>query len=106
MPATYVIHTVGPIWNGGEKNEAEYLESCWRKSLEAAVSMGIHSIAFPSISTGVYGYPLEKAAKIAMRVTVKFLRNNPNANLKVIIAAFDDRTMVSYKEALKCELEK
>lgn len=106
LPATYVIHTVGPIWNGGDKNEAEYLENCWRKSLEAAVSMGIHSMAFPSISTGVYGYPLEKAAKIAMQVTVKFLRNNPNSNLKVIIAAFDDRTMVSYKEALKCELEK
>ena len=66
LPARYVIHTVGPVWHGGDANEAELLASCYRRSLEVAAASGIETIAFPCISTGVYGYPAEPAARIAV----------------------------------------
>lgn len=73
LPASYVIHTVGPIWYGGDNNEAALLESCYRRSFEIAIAQGdIKTIAFPSISTGVYGYPKEKAADIAINVMKEF----------------------------------
>ncbi len=73
LPARYVIHTVGPVWHGGDEHEAELLESCYRRSFEVAVAQGdIKTIAFPSISTGVYGYPKDKAADIAMTVMKAF----------------------------------
>lgn len=70
LAAKHVIHTVGPVWNGGDAGEAELLASCYRRSLEVAVAKGVGTIAFPSISTGIFGYPIEEAAKIALS-TVK-----------------------------------
>ncbi len=68
LPARYVIHSVGPVWSGGRKNEPELLASCYRNSFELALRHGVRSIAFPSISTGVYGYPKDEAARIALTV--------------------------------------
>jgi len=65
-PARYVIHTVGPVWHGGQQGEAELLASCYRRGIELAAANGVASIAFPSISTGIYGYPIEQAARIAV----------------------------------------
>jgi O-acetyl-ADP-ribose deacetylase (regulator of RNase III) len=72
LPARHVIHAVGPVWRGGRNNEAELLASCYRRSLELAVRHALESIAFPSISTGVYGYPLEPAARIAVATVREF----------------------------------
>ncbi len=77
LPAKHVIHTVGPVWHGGEKGEPELLASCYRRSLEVAVQNGVKTIAFPSISTGVYGYPKDQACKIALDTTIKFLEKHP-----------------------------
>ncbi len=72
LPAEYVIHTVGPVWHGGQQGEAELLTSCYRRSIEVALENHVRSIAFPAISTGVYGYPKPAAAKIALRVMREF----------------------------------
>ena len=74
--ADYVIHTVGPVWEGGKSSEPELLASCYRQSLKLAVENGIKTIAFPSISTGVYGYPMEKAAVVAIEAVTLFLKEN------------------------------
>lgn len=66
LPARFVIHTVGPVWHGGERGEAELLASCYRRAIEVAAENNLHTLAFPSISTGVYGYPIAQAAKIAV----------------------------------------
>ncbi len=76
LPAKHVIHTVGPVWTGGGKNEDALLASCYQKSLKAAVKIGARSVAFPSISTGAYGFPMERAAEIALRETAKFLESD------------------------------
>jgi O-acetyl-ADP-ribose deacetylase len=67
LPARYVIHTVGPVWHGGDRGEPELLASCYRRSLEEASRLGLGSVAFPAISTGIYGYPIDRAARIAVR---------------------------------------
>lgn len=100
LPAKYVIHTVGPVWNGGKNNEDELLASCYRNSLKLAAENGIKSIAFPAISTGVYLFPLERATKIAIDEVTKFLNDNDELE-KVIFVAFDDTTHNFYEEKLK-----
>jgi O-acetyl-ADP-ribose deacetylase (regulator of RNase III) len=100
LPAKNVIHTVGPVWNGGDHNEDELLARCYRNSLNLALENGIKSIAFPAISTGVYSFPLERAAKLAIDEVTKFL-NDVDKIEKVIFVAFDDSTYNCYEEKLK-----
>ena len=95
LPAKYVIHTVGPIWSGGKNNEEALLANCYRNSLKLAFENEISSIAFPAISTGVYHFPLEKATKIALDETKKFLNDDKNIT-KVIFVAFDEKTFNVY----------
>ena len=101
LPCRYVIHTVGPIWNGGNRHEAEKLADCYRNSLRLAVSNGIRSLAFPSISTGAYSFPLQQAARIAVKTVHEFLKANPDAFDLVEWALFDENTLRIYKEALE-----
>ena len=100
LSAKYVIHTVGPVWNGGKHNEDELLASCYRNSLILAVENGITSIAFPAISTGVYRFPLERATKIATGEVTKFLNDNDEIE-KVIFVCFDDETRNTYRRTFK-----
>lgn len=99
LSARFVIHTVGPVWYGGKYNEPEKLASCYRKSLEVAVKNNITTIAFPNISTGVYGYPKEEAAQIAIREVTQFLTDN-NEIEKVIFCVFDNENYEIYKKTL------
>jgi O-acetyl-ADP-ribose deacetylase (regulator of RNase III) len=88
LPAKFVIHTVGPVWNGGQRNEPQKLANCYRNALLLAVENGCKTIAFPNISTGVYGYPKEEAATIAFQTVADFLSGN-NTLEKVIFVCFD-----------------
>ena len=99
LPAGKVIHTVGPIWHGGANGEDELLASCYRNSLRIAQENNIKSIAFPSVSTGVYRFPVERAAKIAIYEIDKFLNADKNI-VKVAMVCFDDNTYQAYKNAL------
>ena len=96
LPCKYVIHTVGPIWRGGNFNEAALLASCYRNSLQLAVDYGIRRIAFPSIATGVYHFPIEQAARIAIETTNAFLEAHPGSIELVEWVLFDDRTYQAY----------
>jgi O-acetyl-ADP-ribose deacetylase (regulator of RNase III) len=99
LPARFVIHTVGPVWNGGKSGEPEKLASCYRRSLELAVQNGISTIAFPNISTGVYGFPKDKAATIAISTVKEFLENHSEIQ-QVIFCAFDEENYRIYKNLL------
>ncbi|MBO9594915.1 MAG: O-acetyl-ADP-ribose deacetylase [Niabella sp.] len=88
LPAKYVIHTVGPVWNGGQKREAAKLQACYMHSLEQAVLYQCQSIAFPGISTGIYGYPKKEAAAIAVNTVLQFLQQ-PSTIEKVFFVCFD-----------------
>ena len=98
LPCRYVIHTVGPIWNGGSSNEAKLLANCYRNSLKLAVENGIRSIAFPSISTGVYSYPVRQAAEVAVKTVEEFVKEHPGELDLVEWALFDDNTLRVYEE--------
>ncbi len=98
LPCDFVIHTVGPIWNGGNSGEPELLASCYYNSLKAAAENGITRIAFPSISTGVYGYPIERAAKTAVEAVNRFLRDSGHEMELVEWVLFDDRTYQAYEQ--------
>lgn len=100
LPAKYVIHTVGPVWSGGKRNDSELLESCYRRSLEIAVENNLKSIAFPNISTGVYRFPKDKAAEIAVNAVTDFLKVHSSIE-KIIFAVFDEENYAVYKEKLK-----
>jgi len=99
LPAKYVIHTVGPVWNGGKYEEENLLARCYKNSLRLAIENKIKSIAFPAISTGVYRFPLELATKIAIREVKDFLSNNDTFE-KIIFVCFDERTYNSYNKNL------
>jgi O-acetyl-ADP-ribose deacetylase (regulator of RNase III) len=97
LPARHVIHTVGPIWHGGEKGEPELLASCYRRSFEIAAENGIKSIAFPAISAGVYGYPMVKACEIAMTETKGALERFP-ALERIVFVPFSREALAVYRE--------
>lgn len=99
LPARFVIHTVGPVWRGGAQAEPERLASCYRRSLEVAAGHGLRSIAFPSISTGVYGYPIEAASEIAV-ATVKASLAELSAIQEVIFCCFSEGDWRVYKKRL------
>lgn len=101
LPCKYVIHTVGPIWRGGKRNEAALLADCYRNSLELAAAHGIRSVAFPSISTGVYGYPVKEAANVAVKTVKDFVESHPGAFDLVEWVLFDQRTYDAYARAMK-----
>jgi O-acetyl-ADP-ribose deacetylase len=100
LPAKYVIHTVGPVWHGGNSHEDRMLESCYQNSLNVARQNGIKTIAFPSISTGVYGFPIEKASRIALRSAKAFLEKEACIEL-VIFVCFGNHDYQVYKSAEK-----
>jgi O-acetyl-ADP-ribose deacetylase len=104
LPAKYVIHTAGPVWHGGSHNEPELLKNCYKNSLELAVKNNLKSIAFPSISTGVYGYPINLASKIAMTTTSDFLKNDSIIE-KVIFVCFGEADYLVYQKTLKEKLD-
>ena len=95
LPAKYVIHTVGPVWAGGKNDEANKLSNCYKNSLQLALEYKIETIAFPNISTGIYGYPKEDAAKIATGTVINFLRTNSSIK-QVRFVCFDDENFVLY----------
>ncbi|RKY61278.1 MAG: O-acetyl-ADP-ribose deacetylase [Candidatus Neomarinimicrobiota bacterium] len=99
LPARYVIHTVGPVWRGGQSGEAELLSRCYRKSLELAVQYNLKTIAFPSISTGVYGYPVESAARIAVDTVIEFLKEN-QSRIAVTFCCFSEKDLNIYRKIL------
>ena len=100
LPCKYIIHTVGPIWHGGNQDEEKLLADCYRNSLQIAVDQGIRSVAFPSISTGVYSFPKDKAAAIALRAVNQFIEANPGKMDLIKWVLFDDDTLSVYKDAL------
>lgn len=100
LPCIHVIHTVGPVWHGGDYGEAELLASCYRRSLQVAAEHGIRRIAFPSISTGVYHYPVREAARIAVETVSEFIVEHPEAFDVVEWVLFDDNTMQVYEQAI------
>ncbi|HEY83210.1 MAG TPA: O-acetyl-ADP-ribose deacetylase [Dehalococcoidia bacterium] len=101
LKAKHVIHTVGPIWHGGGKGEAELLKSAYQNSLKIAAENHLASVSFPSISTGAYGYPVEKAARVALEAVISFLRENVTSIKEVVFVLFDSRTFEVYSAALQ-----
>lgn len=99
LPSKYIIHTVGPIWKGGKKNEAQLLKNCYLNSLKIALHYNIKTIAFPSISTGVYNYPVEQASRIAINTCLEFIENLDIFD-KIFFVCFDNYTHELYKNYL------
>jgi O-acetyl-ADP-ribose deacetylase (regulator of RNase III) len=99
LPARFVIHTVGPIWSGGKRGEPEILANCYRNSLQLAVENGIQTIAFPAVSCGAYGYPIQEAAQIALKTTREFLANTDNID-KVIFVLWSEDIYGVYRKLL------
>ena len=98
LPARWVIHTVGPVWNGGDKGEPELLASCYRRSLEIAADKGFETLAFPAISTGIYRFPAELAAEIAVKTVAAFDQAKP---AEVIFCCFDEASAERHRTALE-----
>lgn len=101
LTAKYVIHTVGPIWHGGNKGEPELLASAYQESLKLAAENNLNSISFPSISTGVYGYPVNQASKLAINAAITFLSHSTTSLKEVVFVLFDSQTFGAYSSALR-----
>lgn len=101
LPAKHVVHTVGPVWHGGTHGEPELLASCYRRSLRLAIECGAQSVAFPSISTGVYGYPFERAVPVAIDTVRATLRESNAALVEVIFCCFSARDLGAYEAQLR-----
>lgn len=100
LKARHVIHTVGPVWHGGNREEADLLASAYRESLKLAINQGLKSVSFPSISTGAYGYPVEPAARIALQTVIDFLARDDSLS-EVVFVLFDSRTYRVYTNTLQ-----
>ncbi len=100
LPARFVIHTVGPVWQGGDRGEPELLASCYRRSLKLAAENGIRTLAFPGISTGVYGYPVEPAARVAVSTVRSTVRNFPDIE-EVVFCCFSVAALAVYQALLE-----
>jgi O-acetyl-ADP-ribose deacetylase (regulator of RNase III) len=103
LPARWIIHTVGPVWHGGSRGEPERLESCYRSVLREACRLGVRSIAFPSISTGAYGYPIERAAALAIRTVRDELTREPGSLETVRFVCFSETDLRVYLEILEVD---
>lgn len=103
IPCKYIIHTPGPVWNGGMNHEVELLASCYSSCLDIAIEKGIRSIAFPSISTGIFRFPINEAAKIAIGVAREYIGKNPDSFDVIKWVLFDDATYNAYKNVLEAE---
>ena len=101
LPSRVVVHTVGPVWHGGDRGEPALLASCYRRSLEVARERGVRSIAFPGISTGVYGYPVDRAARIAVDTVREFLREPGHGLEEVVFCCFSDGDAELYRRVLE-----
>ena len=101
LPAKNVIHAVGPIWRGGGFGEADLLASAYETSLKLAAGLGAASVSFPSLSTGAYGYPVAKAAPVALKTVTRFLKETPGPLREVVFVLFDAGTLRAYERALK-----
>lgn len=99
LPSKYVIHTVGPVWHGGNRGEDQLLASCYKESFEIAIKHSIKTVAFPAISCGIYGYPIAEAVKIALRETTQFLALHPSLEA-VYFVCFDKLTFDTYQQAI------
>ena len=102
LKTRYVIHTVGPVWQGGAWNEAELLASSDRESLKLAENNDFASVSFPSISTGIFGYPIKEAAKVAIKAVVEFLMDEARSVKEVVFVLWDDKTLEAYQDAMSC----
>lgn len=100
LPAAHVIHTVGPVWSGGNADEDHFLAQCYRRSLQVAVENSLRTIAFPAISTGVYGFPVVRAAQIAVRTVASFLSSSPGI-AEVTFCCFSEESAAAHRAALR-----
>ena len=101
LKAKYIIHAVGPVWNGGNSKEPQMLYGAYRRSLELAVENGCHSIGFPLISAGIFGYPKDKAWRKAIQACSDFFQKNPDADLQVVFAVLDDSILTLGRQTLE-----
>jgi len=99
LPAEWIIHTVGPVWRGGDEREDELLAQCYRSCFQIVLERGIRSIAFPAISTGAYGFPIDRASRIALAEARSFLDAHPHGVDRLVFVCFDRDTYASYLEA-------
>jgi len=101
LPARHVIHTVGPVWDGGDFGESELLASAYRNSLRLAEENDVPSISFPAISAGTYGYPIDQAARIALETTAEYLRGHTGGRLRrILFVLFSEEDLQVYRSAL------
>ncbi|MEM7700787.1 MAG: O-acetyl-ADP-ribose deacetylase [Pseudomonadota bacterium] len=101
LPAKHIIHTVGPVWRGGEAGEPDQLASCYRESLARAQEIGAKTLGIPAISTGIFGYPLDGAARVAVTTIRAYLAENPESFERIALVCFDDKARAAFDTALE-----